>query len=103
VREPWVVLPHPDKFVAFTAIEGHGIVEYGGGQEEYRAGGTIMIPAAMGQYRIIPHQPSRLLRSYVPDLRSDIIDPLRRAGLPGAAITALGGPSVANDLLPLLT
>ena len=99
VREPWAVLPHPDKFVALTTLEGQGTIEHSSRHEVYRPGCTIMIPASMGPYRLVPRQPSRLLRSYVGDLQADIIAPLRSVGFPDAAIAALGGPAVANDLL----
>jgi mannose-6-phosphate isomerase len=102
VREPWSVLSHQEKFVALTTLEGQGTIEHSSGQEAYRPGSTIMIPAGMGPYRLVPHRPSRLLRSYVGDLQADIIAPLRSAGFPDTAIAALGGPRTANDLHALL-
>lgn len=103
LHRPWTVASQRDRFSALTAIEGEGVIDYAGGQEEYRAGHTMMIPAAMGAYRLLPRQPSRLLCSYLPDLAADIVAPLRAADCPDAAIAALGGPPHANDLLPLLS
>ncbi len=102
INSPWKVNSHPDKFVAFTTVEGQGQIIYDGGKESYQAGRTIFIPAKMGDYQIVPSIPSHLLCSYVPDLFSDVITPLRHAGFSDLEITGLGGYGVSNDLISLM-
>ena len=43
-----------------------------------------------------------MLRTYVPDLRRDVVEPLRAAGVGDEAILALGGRTELNPLGKLL-
>jgi hypothetical protein len=43
-----------------------------------------------------------LLKAYVPDLRANVIRPLREAGIADGVIAALGGKTRLNPLVPLL-
>ncbi len=69
---------------------------------EAGTGQSVLIPAAAG-YRLAAPPDCRLLRASVPDLKADIIAPLRARGIPDTEIAQLGGgwPD-RNDLLPLL-
>jgi hypothetical protein len=42
------------------------------------------------------------LISWVPDLRSEVVDPLKSLGLPRKTIASLGGNYDTNDLIKLL-
>jgi hypothetical protein len=46
------------------------------------------LPAALGQYGIIPQDELTLLRCYVPDLEPDVLIPLRSSGYRKAQISA---------------
>jgi mannose-6-phosphate isomerase len=65
-------------------------------------GETILIPAACKEVTVAGVSGARFLISYIPDLVSEIIQPLTAIGVPKEAIALLGGNPEKNDLLPLL-
>jgi hypothetical protein len=69
---------------------------------EFRRGESLLIPAGIDEYDIQAHEPLLLIKAWVPDLVTDVIDPLRRRGLPDEAIAQLGGIARHSDLAPLL-
>lgn len=67
-------------------------IEYTGGTERLGRGESCILPAALGETRLVP-QPggeSSLIVCYLPDLTRDIVAPLSAAGHSGEAIRALG-------------
>ena len=101
-------LPLDDKFHILAVLAGSASISFGPSGEwnvEAHTGQTVLVPAALERYGIVPlGAECRLLRMYVPALRSDVIEPLRRAGFEDARIAKLGGPLADhNDLLPLLS
>lgn len=65
-------------FYIFTFIEGDGVIKWENNLIEIRAGESILIPSAMGKYSLIGQ--IKCLKSYVPDLGSDVIKPLIKNG-----------------------
>ena len=67
-------------------------------------GQTALLPARMGSYRLTPERlPCTLLKAYVPDLRRDVVAPLRAAGYVDESIALLGGPDRSrNDIVGAL-
>ena len=59
-------------------------------------GHAVMVPAALERYTVTGA--GTFLRYYLPNLREDIITPLRAAGYDGGVIAALGGTRPGNDL-----
>jgi mannose-6-phosphate isomerase len=57
-----------------------------------------VVPAALGEFEIVPKGEGDLIVSYVPDLIRDIVEPLRAAGHSDEAIGALG--HVLADRIP---
>jgi len=91
------------RFYVLSQIEGGAVVACGEHREALRPGHTVLLPASLGPVTITPTAPDcALLKTYVPDLAADVIAPLRAAGVADAAIAALGGRTVLNDLAPLL-
>ena len=68
----------PERVEALSVLEGEGRVENRAGWLGFRRGDTWLIPPAAGEYRIVPQQPTRLLKFYVPDLERDFRHPLAR-------------------------
>jgi len=64
-------------------------------------GTTVLIPAKMGAFVIEPSGPLRIVKSWVPDLRKDIIMPLRSAGFSDDEIAGLAGFGQKNHLRDL--
>jgi mannose-6-phosphate isomerase len=100
-------LPLGGKFHILSVLDGSAAITFGPGGAwtcDARTGQTLLLPASLECYGIVPHSPDcKLLRAYVPSLRTEVIDPLRRAGYDNARIARLGGPAPRhNDLLALL-
>ena len=107
VRQAARELPLDDTFHILAVLAGSAAITFGPAREwtcEVHAGQTVLVPAALERYGIVPLAAEcKLLRMYVPSLRAGVIEPLRRAGVEDARIAQLGGPVAAhNDLLPLL-
>jgi mannose-6-phosphate isomerase len=103
VRAPTPDLALGDKFNIVSIIGGAAEIASGRSSVAARQGQTLLLPARLGTFGIAPAPSCKILRAYTPDLRSDVIEPLLRAGYRATDIARLGGaPPQHNDLLPLL-
>ncbi|RCX21036.1 mannose-6-phosphate isomerase type 1 [Anaerobacterium chartisolvens] len=66
------------RFCLYVFIEGEGRIEYQGGAEYVSQGQSVLIPAFMGGYHIRGNL--KALKSYVPDLNKNVLEPLENAG-----------------------
>ncbi len=66
------------KFCTYIFTDGSGAILWDGGQLPIRAGESVLIPAAMGEYSL--QGDFTALKAYVPDLKADVIQPLINAG-----------------------
>lgn len=66
------------KFYVYVLTEGEGILKYEGGTIPVSLGESFLIPASMGFYSL--EGSFKALKAYVPDLDSDIVTPLKKAG-----------------------
>ena len=76
----------PGTFEILTVIEGGISVRSSGDELLLRRGDSVVLPAALGDYTLLPDphtdgERARILRAYVPDLERDIVDPLRNRGV----------------------
>lgn len=62
-------------FELFVILVGHGDFNWDGGSAKYKSGECWLIPAGLGKFALDAKEPTKLLRTYVPDL------PKLRAGL----------------------
>ncbi len=85
-------------FYVLSQIEGTSAVTWSGGAERLLPGHTCLIPAGMGPVSLVPSQGCAVLKAYVPDLESDILQPLRAAGVEEKHIIDLGGQTSLNPL-----
>lgn len=81
---------HPRRCLTLSNVGVPVRLEYAGGAEELGRAESCILPAAIGEVRIVPGGEADLVVCYVPDLAQDIVAPLRAAGHPDAAIRALG-------------
>jgi len=100
---PLPVEPAGERFYVYSVIEGHATLHAGEHSEELVSGNSFLIPANMEPARIVPEGQASLLRAYVPDLASDVIEPLRARGVSDDDIAGLGGTTRLNHLVPLLS
>jgi len=108
VRQAAEAQPLRDTFHLLAVLNGGAAIRFGPAGEwavEAHAGQTVLVPAALAQYGITPLDGEcTLLRMYVPNLRADVVETLRSAGIADERIAPLGGSETAhNDLLPLLS
>jgi len=102
LAEPWVVNMDGEQFWVLSAIEGRVDVVCGDMRETLLAGHSCLLPANLGEVRIEPVGQAALLKAYLPNLKKDVIEPLRRAGVSDESILGIGGTTRLNDLAPML-
>ncbi len=56
-----------DTFVIYMCLEGSATIKYGSGEETIEMGQTILIPAALNGYQVIPTPKAKLLEVYLPN------------------------------------
>jgi mannose-6-phosphate isomerase len=71
-------------------VGGPARIEYTGGTEPLGRGESCILPAAIGEVRIVPEREASLIVCYVPDLERDVVAPLREAGYSDEEIRDLG-------------
>jgi mannose-6-phosphate isomerase len=57
-----------DHFDLFVILTGSGDFTWGGGAAKYQTGHCWFIPAGLGQFALHTKEPTKILRTYVPDL-----------------------------------
>jgi mannose-6-phosphate isomerase len=77
--EPLQAQSDPDKFHIYTCAEGSCVFKSQAADVELAPGGSILIPATLGEYEI-HSEGCKLLKSFVPDVEADFIGPLLKAG-----------------------
>ena len=66
------------KFYIYVFTDGEGEIAYDGGAVRVKAGETVLIPAALGNYMLKGN--FKALKAYIPDLQKDVISSLQAAG-----------------------
>ena len=80
VRNPHIFTASSDRMECLAVTGGGGRVEIQAGWLAYRPGQTWVVPPGSAPYRLVPEEPSRLIRFYVPDLDRDFRQPLAQRG-----------------------
>jgi mannose-6-phosphate isomerase len=102
LTESYTIAPDGERFYIYSVVEGHVTLRNGGHEEQLVSGDSFLVPAQMGNLEIVPDGQAALLKTYVPDLMANVIEPLRAQGASDEAIAGLGGVTRLNDLVPLL-
>jgi mannose-6-phosphate isomerase len=90
LTEPYPVPSHPGRCLTFSNLGDPARIEYAGGTETLGSGESCVLPAAIGEMRIVPEEEASLIVCYVPDLERDVVAPLREAGYSDEEIRKLG-------------
>lgn len=77
------------RFQTLTCIEGDGLIQYDGGQEEISAGSSCLIPASLARVEI--RGSCKVIRSFVPDKEDNIIRPLLNMGYTEEDLSLIAG------------
>jgi len=93
------------RFEIFTVLEGAFRLRHPDGWRlDVRSGDSVLVPARVGPYTVTPTSDAcQVIRSYVPNLRGDVVDPLLRRGATAEQIVQLGGDPRRSDLRDLVT
>ena len=91
-----------NRFSLYTLIEGNGEIIWAKERYPINYFRTALIPANTGKCEFVPNEPSVLLKTYVPDLKLDIVEPMMEGGISKDQIIALGGNENLNDISRVL-
>ena len=82
-----MVPAHPERCTTLTNVGDPVLLDYQGvlGRAE-----SCILPAALGEVRVVPSGAGDLITCHLPDLESDVIAPLQAAGHNDGATRELG-------------
>ena len=81
---------HPRRCLTLSNVGVPCRIEYGGGEVTLDRAESCVLPAAIGEVRVVPEGETSLVACYVPDMERDVISPLREAGYSDEEIRSLG-------------
>jgi mannose-6-phosphate isomerase len=87
---PYTEPAHPERCLTLSNVGDPVRIEYGGRTERLERAESCILPAAIGEVRLIPEGEASLISCYVPDLERDVISPLRESGYSDEEIRGLG-------------
>jgi mannose-6-phosphate isomerase len=88
--EPSQESTHEKRFESLMILKGDAIIHSGKGQETaVSTGDSVLMPACVGDYRVVPSGTCQLLRVFVPDIEMEIVKTLRSKGVAEEAIQAV--------------
>ena len=80
----------PEHFDLLIFLEGDGRLEWAGGESaSFAASHVWLLPAALGNYKIVPDSRSALLRTYVPSSPDEMVRRLAGQGIPKKRLSRL--------------
>ena len=91
---PHIEPAHPRRCLTLSNVGEAVNIEYGDGVEYLGPGESCILPAAIGEVRVVPEGVASLVVCYVPDLVRDVISPLGEAGYSDEEIRRLGEVNV---------
>jgi mannose-6-phosphate isomerase len=94
LTEPHLENAHPRRCLTLANIGDPVRLRYSGGAETLGRAESCILPAAIGEVEIVPSGEASLIACYVPDLKLDIVAPLRSMGHSMEGIAALGDVAV---------
>ncbi|MEA2598085.1 MAG: mannose-6-phosphate isomerase [Thermomicrobiales bacterium] len=86
LREP----AHPDGCFTISNVGDPVQITISGGTETLGHAESCVMPAALGEFELVPEGTGDLIVCYVPNLMRDIVQPLRDAGHSDEVIASLG-------------
>ncbi len=81
-----------------TVLSGSGTARTEAHIADVAAGESVLIPATVGEYRLMAEGELRVIVGYIPNLRRDIVEPMRAIGYSNDQIAQLGGDLSRSDL-----
>jgi len=90
LKEPHLEPSHPERCLTLSSVGDEVRIEYEGRTERLGRAESCILPAAIGEVRVVPEGEASLIAGYVPNLERDVVAPLREAGYSDEEIRALG-------------
>ncbi|MGI6668364.1 MAG: type I phosphomannose isomerase catalytic subunit [Acetivibrionales bacterium] len=85
------------RFYIYVLISGSGTIAWNGGKTGVKTGDSVLVPAALGEYSLSGNFTA--LKTYVPNLFIDVVQPLLDSGkTPGEIASEIGGLEAAIKL-----
>ena len=91
-------LPHRASFQVITVLSGSITLRTPEQTTSVGSGDSALIPANLLEYTMQADAATHVLVSYVPDIATDIVAPIKAIGIPVADIEQLGGNPARNDV-----
>jgi mannose-6-phosphate isomerase len=85
-----------------TVIDGGGRLGSKCGDVKIKTGDSVVVPASVGAYSLTAESTMKAIVGYVPDLKKDVIAPLRQARYSDVDIVQLGGDKKRSHLVKAL-
>jgi mannose-6-phosphate isomerase len=98
----YVVECDGERFYILSQIDGYAVIKWEQMEVLLKPGQSCMLPASIGDVRILPESQCAILKAYVPDLQQNIINPCRALGFSDSQIAGLGGFTRLNPMITLL-
>jgi mannose-6-phosphate isomerase len=95
-------VPHRNSFQVLTVMAGTVELITSAGERTVKTGETVLLASSLASIEIDTVTSAHALVSWVPDIASEVIAPLRASGRSVDEIAGLGGFAKYNDILPLL-
>ena len=80
--KPLLASTSPEHFDLWIFLEGNGTIRWGSERVPYGPAQAWLVPAALGEYEIMPSAATSLLRAYVPGVLSEVSPSLEARGVP---------------------
>ena len=90
LAEPYAEPAHPERCLTLSNVGDPVRIEHPGGTERLERAESCILPAAIGEVRLVPEGEASLITCYVPNLERDVVAPLREAGFSVEEIRTLG-------------
>jgi mannose-6-phosphate isomerase len=100
--EGQVSLPVKSSFRVLTVLDGYGELKCEGGELNVHRGQSALLPYGLRNVALAGPAGFHFLVSSVPDIRIEILEPLRRMGFSDSRISQLGGWKKKNDVSSLM-
>lgn len=104
VKGSWAGRLDGARFEILFPISGHGFIQTFGSRRDtgLAPGRAVLLPATLGGFRIEAPDGIVFFRAWLPDLETEIVEPLLAAGFTSAEIVRLAGSKESNDLSALV-
>jgi mannose-6-phosphate isomerase len=94
LTKPYTEPAHPERCLTLSNVGDPVRIEHEGETEELGRAESCILPAAIGEVRVVPEGEASLIACYVPDLERDVVAPSREAGHSDEDIRVLGEVSI---------